>query len=301
MVEQEDPGLAVKWWIVLIAAPAVAIGVGAWWILKPPAQPPVVSVEAPPSATAGPPESLPARIAPPTAPRQLNTDPAKDAAVAALRAENERLRRELESATAKPPVLQTPPAAAANGSVAGSVWLSKNDGSSDLQRGIHVQILSRNADATAVGQCLDSEADDWESHAQDQDKIAKDDAFSPDLAETYRVSAKEDREKETVIRQAIVKIPNGSDLLVAYKAVVASARLGIPSFQAAVKASALFDVKADVNGKYRLADVPAGRYYLHARVDTASFYAEWFVPIVVTDGAELAIDLDNENSALIKN
>lgn len=296
VMAEADTGLSAIWWSVIIATPIIAISVGAWWILKP-ASVPASAVASPIKQTPPSPPQLKPVL---TEPRSDQVNPAQEAAeIAALCAENKRLRKDRESATAPPPAtLQT-------ASITGSAWLSKNGGESDLLRGLHVQILAMHADPQAVGDSLREEAIAFDQAADEQDEFSKgfreDDEYGKKVVLEYKTQAKQYRDVAAFMRVSAGKIRPNITLDDAYKVLVAAARFGSPSFKRVALAATVLDVKADVNGKYQLSQVPSGHYYLHALLDTKSFYAEWLIPIVVTPDADMKIDLDNDNAVLIKN
>jgi hypothetical protein len=58
--------------------------------------------------------------------------------------------------------------------------------------------------------------------------------------------------------------------------------------------------KADIDGKFTIPNVPTGKYFLYAQLQTSFSKIYWLVPVKV-GWSEVHIDLDNSNAAAIYN
>lgn len=55
------------------------------------------------------------------------------------------------------------------------------------------------------------------------------------------------------------------------------------------------------NGKYFFSDVPAGHYYLYARISPETYSVAWMVPIKIEGGGATEINFDSKNAMVFLN
>jgi len=300
---EQDFGLSGKAWAAIIILPTIAAVAGIWWVLhitspRPSpimadaAKPPVSAIKA--SSTASPTATL--RAAP--APQQPNAE------LARLRNENQQLRQELAvvkaELAARPAVPPPPPEPVTPkiGSISGNVWVNKEDGSSDLLRGIHVEVLRTEVSGRVIQDILLTEARDWQKDADANRKKASD-GFISDF---YRSEAEKDQHSADLAKSTAQRVPTRNvDLLTSYQVAQKCAKYELPAFEPAISETAVADTRSDVQGKFELANIPAGNYYLHAASGSRVFYIEWLIPVTVKAGQDVKVDVFNENAVNIHN
>ena len=186
-------------------------------------------------------------------------------------------------------------------SITGYSWLNQNGGASNIQRGLHIELLPATVPIRVVNEtlelgavALDKEYEREKKNAEDLAKYSFEPSSSPDLSlanTLYRDPAANLRANES--KQT--GIYNTDD---AYKFI--GKLPDAPPFIHAANAIKLQEVKTDVSGKYAINDVVDGDYFLYACINTPALFAEWVVPVTVK-GADVSITLDNDNASAIHN
>lgn len=326
------------WMAALIVGPLLVIGVAAIFILRA-ANPPSQSADA--STPAAPvifPSVRVPQNPPTTQPLPKQND--SSAELAQLKAENERLKQSLAAASSqavqpnKPAMIPAPPPAA-KGIVRGSSWLVRNNGASDVQRGLHIYAICKTVPAAGIAGLLRAQADldnqdalinDQYVVAPAQQEIASDQkrlddarkeekAASDDLTrdgdrqwvEAQEQSLKDDERRLNDAKAESANHRKDADKLQKMAQVSRGqdaleayrfCREFAPliNFSACAKGAATgIEGKTDINGKYEIKDVPSGNYYLYASINTQSLSADWLIPITV-DGNVVDADIDNDSA-----
>lgn len=318
-----QPKSGMSKWIALVAT-TVAVGIAAFAIIrsvgpKPPSGDGSSSITsgsqqaANPRAvtSAGPPNVVPA-----TAQKNLSSDSSAEVLArvatenerarqqaATLAAENERLRLQTAALAATPPptaAIQSPPKL---GRLIGSAWLTTNGGASNLMRGLQVTVLTPTIDsrpivATAVAGIprLQKEIDASKSLMLDA---------PPDLLEGFKRDLLDDQARIARIQKLVSNPPPTLDLAQAYS------YLKDGSVTSANRANEIPDLplaritvrytKTNVDGKYTIADLAPGDYYIYASFISSSMGVDWLIPVQITAGEEKTLDLDNTNAATVRN
>jgi hypothetical protein len=63
----------------------------------------------------------------------------------------------------------------------------------------------------------------------------------------------------------------------------------------------VISTKANVDGKYKIADLAPGNYYIYASFISSSIGVDWLIPVRITAGDETTVDLNNANAATVRN
>ncbi|HEX4124453.1 MAG TPA: hypothetical protein VHY37_06980 [Tepidisphaeraceae bacterium] len=256
--------------------------------------------------------------------------------IARLRAENERLRALASNPPAKPtpvtqPVAEAPPvqpapppraAEVAYGRVSGAAWTAKNDGTSNLMRGIPILIVGKKT--TNISEVIEFLKKQDANYLADVAWLNKDaERLRSDVKAGYTAeqgdldenisqakaadamaikvqSAIKDLSSETEIdRMAAFELERqlGDRLGVTKSKLENGPRLitgGEPS------GADLGAAKTNVDGKFLIGMVRPGDYYLVSSFESDTLAIGWVVPIHVNGNEETTIDLDNGNAAYIE-
>jgi hypothetical protein len=199
------------------------------------------------------------------------------------------------------PVLPPTPAASqpASGELSGGAWIRRNDGSSDILRGIEIRLLvpavsrkilaASSAEAIAEAQAfVKSEREYFTNHYNTSDAYKQDrDTRLARVAEVEKAV----REVEQFIQSGTADV----DAAHAYDLLAAVNPYGVPSFGAIASANTTQTAQADINGLWKLTAAP-GKYYVHAFFRSSAGSAEWLVPVTINPASNTKLDLFNENA-----
>ena len=305
-----------KWIVGLIIVCVVAIGSAAFLILRTPApaqQDATVTAARSPSTgpstaarQASPLTPFTARVASAAQPSAVETPEQRE--LRRLREENERLRAQAaraaqsaqSPAAAAPASLEKPPKLT---TISGSAWLTREGGDSDVLRGLRIRLLSSATPKEAVARSLQHNVKqwrDWEKFENDQAKQYANEEFMKDTVTAAHKEAADSESRAKAVEATISQLPATMDVRRAYSMAVDSSQYKVPSFDAVVDATAMYETKTDVNGKYTLRDLPVGSYYLQAEIDSSKHFVEWLIPILA-DGTDMSIDIENGTAITIHN
>ena len=258
--------MSPKWITVLVVAPVAIIVLATLLIIRatyPPPKPAIASATTQPSEAATIKESSDASLSQPTL-----------------------VNRVADWLKPDPPTY----------SISGYSWIRRNDGSSELQRGLHIQLLPATVPISAINDTLELTAKSLDKEYDRERKMAEETAkiteSTPDLElanKFYGRPAAQLRANES--KQTGVYRTDD-----AYKFVreASGSSFGIPPFTHAANATKLQEAKTDVDGKFKLEKVPDGNYFLYASINTPAVFVEWLVPVTVK-GSDQSVTLDNDN------
>jgi hypothetical protein len=211
---------------------------------------------------------------------------------------------ESQTSQASPPL--KPVASEIGSRISGSVWLTNNDGSSNLLRGIGVYLL-RNDDvsAGAVVERLKLKLPPMEDLLKLQRRLVelKKQTSSTDPIElkTAEQQAADLQVAVNLTRDFIRTATGRVNLKTAHDGAVLLAAPDPPDFGQYMSAATISAVNADVDGKYNVENVGPGWHYIYAQFRTQSFFADWLLPVNVIQGADIKLDLFNGNTAILIN
>jgi hypothetical protein len=252
-----------------------------------------------------------------------------------LSADNDRLRALATNASSKPSAA-TEGGESVGCTVSGAAWTAKNDGTSDIMRGLPVMVVER--ETTNVLELVDvlkkqkagwqGWADDYKKSEEEDRKEAKDGAEDGSLsdggktmltmADNAAADAAGASAKALEIQMLIDKLATTSsiDRLLALEMERHALELEKPESDGLItlNVGALPEVitdggpsgivfgsdKTDVDGKFVIDKVPPGDYYLISCFGSGTLLIDWIVPIHVEDHKATTVDLDNDNAAFIK-
>jgi hypothetical protein len=186
------------------------------------------------------------------------------------------------------------------GRIAGSACTSRNDGSSDLQRGLQVSVIWGPIRRPVLAQCLQREIEKWEEDAAQNKSRATDRLTGWISAEFYENEARKDREKVEGIKGVISQLPAEMGVKEADEFLAASVLSGLPAFGDVIIANSVATGRTDADGRYTIESVPEGDYFLFAEIETRSFLRQWLVPVHVTAGTMTKVDLFDDNAAVLR-
>lgn len=294
---QDDMGFP-KWLVAMIVAVVIG-GAGALYLLlRSPAEtvaiaPPQTATAMPAAQSTLPPVPLPAV--------PIAVADARDAELARLKTElaNERATREVPKTAVIAPVQPQ---------VSGSAWLSRNDGSSDLLRGLEVSILPKVVRRDVVAACMEAKALEYERVAKDSSSHA--DYYSGQghhgAAQVFVDRAKQYPRIAASIREQIKSLSSQVLTDMAFSLAVSAAKDsldfdggGAPAFSSVVSVHRISQVKTSADGKFVFPKIAPGDYFLHAKVDTKAIFVEWVIPFKAA--GEVQINLDNSNASFLQN
>ena len=207
--------------------------------------------------------------------------------------------------TATPPI---PPPAPVNATISGSSWITRNNGGSDLMRGMRVCVMPKKIDARPIVSLVselvpqwEESVTVWEGFAKDEDKSRKE---HPEIYKDSPNPVQEDlvrsQNNVQILRRFLQSAPTEMDTLDAYVLLNRRYCTGQHRFDVLVP-DAVAETKTNVEGRYALQNVPGGSYYLYAAVETSNILVEWMIPLNVTSNGPIQIDLFNDNAATVQN
>jgi hypothetical protein len=187
----------------------------------------------------------------------------------------------------------------------GAAWVVKKSGDSIVLRGLQISLIGQTVPKSDAIRALQSqitadndEAKSDESDAQDwRNKAAGDDStadFDRERADDSAKKAQDLRAKVTTMSNAMTTFPSNVDVGLVYSVAGGEALTDVFS---SVHEIAL--TKTDVDGKYLIAKVPAGSYYLSAFSVNDAYSIEWLVPVVIN--SDIHMDLSNDNAVDVHN
>lgn len=301
-------------WGVIGFAVVSVLGAG-FWLTRPPSPvrqatavlptksaPPITAPMVTQAATMPvrpPPASKPA--APVRQPSAAELLEAERTRAAAAQRENEELKRQLAKIEAERAKAAERQQAATT--VSGSAWLARNDGSSDLLRGLNLYLIPTKVPGDILGKNLESKALDAETVAEHEqaeaDRNKKYD-FMKDIVARHQQSANASRAKAEKIREAIAKTKDGMKTDEAYELVKQASRYGMPYFGSIARGAAIGEAKTDRDGRFSFTSVQAGDYFVYGVIDTPALYVDWLLPVSVS-GKPVTIDVENGNASTLQN
>ena len=141
--------------------------------------------------------------------------------LAKLRAENQAMREELakkqEALVRQTPAPQpkpenpTPPPPLV-GTVSGSAWINKEDGSSNMQRGLKIALLRPTVDRHVLADCLTLAAADWQKSIDEDLANIAEKGTGEEVQKFYEESVKSKKVGLEAIKAAIQSLPDRLDL-----------------------------------------------------------------------------------------
>lgn len=195
-----------------------------------------------------------------------------------------------------------PKSAVVKADISGAVWISRNNGSSDIQRGIEVRLLPLEMSGKALSVKLDKARLDWLNQAKtSRDYAARErtnlplDEFTEIKASHYDRMAAFEEERAAQIAEVIKKMPETVGVDYGYKVSKSASQFGIPYI------TPIQTVITTVEGKYAFVDVPAGSYYIHTEIDTPTLYMDWLIPVTISTSGKISQDLYNANASTVHN
>ena len=195
-------------------------------------------------------------------------------------------------------------------SISGSVWLTKKNGSSDIMRGMTVAILQQTIEGKDVAEAMLLEVPKWEKLAKDYRDMAADcrknmEKYEFSTGDWAKMAKDEEAEADkkdkmaTKLREIASHPPAVYDTLEAYRLLKEGSTcqylVGLPLSGIMVQSTT-----TNVDGKYRLTNVQAGKYYLYGISGSEAYVVEWIIPITV-GLQDVTLDLFNDNAETIRN
>lgn len=195
------------------------------------------------------------------------------------------------------------------------MWLNRNNGSSDIQRGITLclvpQTMTREQaaavlsgalrmcrqDAEETKQKIDQENFDAEKRRKENPEIAKYIDGASDF-ETKQVS--DDLQRASDIDAIIKALPAKIETVDVYALMKKESQYGMPYMSHGISSTVLYKARTGVDGKYAFANAVPGDYMIWGEIDTKGLYADWLVPVTITAQPQ-SVDLFNDNAATIHN
>ena len=287
------------WIVLLVVVVLVPVGYGIHIVTQP-----VVATIGTPAAQSAPssksPFATPIAVLPPQSSDAERLDEARQVAAA-----NQHRADEAAALQARNAVRRR---------VYGSAWLSRNNGSSDLMRGLHVDLLPTVLPQAVAAASLTGVADEWGnwikmSNDELNDELQKDaeDKRSQyptqvyaNAAVTTRKELKEYQNGQRAAQQAAAAVSRvGQDCSANFDQAKSLSHFAPFSFGQAVRPVAIGTAVTDSDGKFFIDPQPVGHYYLHAKLDTPTIFVEWVVPVTIGPDSDTKVDLYNENSLVL--
>jgi hypothetical protein len=189
---------------------------------------------------------------------------------------------------------QAPHAEAPGGgaSISGSAWLTRNDGSSDVLRGLRVYLLPPDVDAPQIRQTFEAARAVSLRHAQEvRQRLEK----FPFMSEWEEEAAGHEK-VATEVSHHLRRVPRSMPVPQLYQQLRQWRMVASPLFGHLAIAS----VRTGVDGTYKFEEVEPGSYLVFAEINTRVMYVAWMIPVRIANQA-LTMDLHNDNTAMIKN
>jgi hypothetical protein len=248
------------------------------------------------------------------------------------RAANERRARE-EARRAAEAARQAEQArrASIRGSIEGTMWLTRGDGRSDIQRGIDVVLMRDELPSTSadgIRRCLLLQIDSALELADRVDQMAdfaklkrkgRSDAATADLSSAntvYHMVASASLYGRDLLSDRHSHMVGITTRFECNRRMFASLKftplLGYGTFDQAhkvtlddaswpqiVKKQLVSATSTDANGRFAFDGIPAGSYLVFARVMTSAALVDWVVPVEIDRTGMVKLDLSNRNAATI--
>ena len=192
------------------------------------------------------------------------------------------------------PAVNAPPPMSRVGAISGSVWLSRNNGSSDIQRGLAISVIRGTVGQPLLARCLQKELVALQKSETNFTSIGSESALK---------EANEMRGKIVDAQRTVGQLSAQTGVLEAQsllKNYAPFGRYGVSLFSAeVVPANTVKQVRTGADGKYTIDGLAEGDYFLHAFINTDVIFVEWIAPVHVTAGTTASVDMFNDNAAVI--
>ena len=242
--------------------------------------------------------------------------------LARLRAEIDRLKGLVANPPKSAPVSK--PAEVAYGKVSGAAWTVKNDGTSNLMRGIPIIIVEKETtDVPKLIGHLKKVKNGWVALAKlcnEEAERKRNDPGNANLSDGgkyMRSLADKDADeadscdaKAKAIQKRVDQLSGTTSIdrlraLELEKQDLESDKHTVDVLPEVLTGGGQNGTnfgsgKTNVDGKFVLDMVPPGDYYLVSCFASATLIIEWIVPIHVVGNKETTVDLDSDNAAFIK-
>lgn len=189
-----------------------------------------------------------------------------------------------------------------SGTVSGSAWVIRGNASSDLLRGLQIEIIKPNASRSAAARVIQAEVDAAELDAKNWRELAdryRGDSFMQDSVRSDDDRADEARARAQKLRAAISQLTGEMPVDELFRLCQRPPSGGV-SLNPVIEESAVARVTTDAEGKYSVEDLSNGKYFIHAVFITELHAVQWLVPVTVS-GNDVKIDLFNDNAVMIHN
>jgi hypothetical protein len=200
-------------------------------------------------------------------------------------------------------------------SVHGAAWVVRRNGDSIILRGLHIHLVrSTFADSSPVCDLAAASLPDLEDARKDASDslaiernhpITSDDPndISVELYKselhTIESQVKSFSDRIEAVNDCVQKRPPNMNAADAYHLLLQASLLDKVQFP--YTSISVADADADVDGKYTIANVPPGEYYLFANFDSGLIVVDWLLPIHFAPGTQASLDLTNDNAIHIHN
>jgi DNA-directed RNA polymerase subunit RPC12/RpoP len=203
--------------------------------------------------------------------------------------------------------------ASGKGTIYGNTWITRNNGSSDIQRGMLVELVSIDAPRGKVSARLEQAARDFAKSAddllqkaaqkrKDNSRFRRDNNLPEiplseyDPGHLEEVHGRQSEAKAQRARAAAQGLPqriNARDavLLLAATAETDESSPNEHAYSELIVKSPISDVRTDVDGKFQIDNIPPGDYCVHAWLSTKTTLVMWLVPVHVDPLGVVRIDL----------
>lgn len=296
-----------KWGLTaLIVGPIMAIAIAAFVILRPPV-PKVAEVDLP--MRQPPHKTNPSAARPQPVPVVNQPSPPRPLPVPVV--------TQPPQPRSQPEIVQPPPSpkpAIAKGKIFGAAWVNRKSGESIILRGNSVYILRDSIAMASLVPAMQDRIAGWNGEALKWYELAKrwmeniqylkslpKEAADAEKHASDCVDSAKKCEATAAQLSAWCKNPQPriADTLEAFRFLSksSSSHYDFPVMPEMIVLSA----KTGVDGKYLIADIPAGNYYVYCVFSNNQSNVEWMIPVTVNAGSNGQIDLFNENAETIDN
>jgi hypothetical protein len=206
-----------------------------------------------------------------------------------------------------PPTPTKPPA---YGTVSGAAWTVKNDGTSNLMRGLPLAVIPRSsADVASLISYLNNQEKGWKESVASYEKMATDEANRPaeyrsdQALEIFKKDLSDGKAMVAAIERTIrdLRQKAGLDRREAFMLEKQFQYYSTSLPTVGLSGKEVASGKTNVDGKYSITSVPVGDYYLVSSFGTASFVMDWIEPIHVSENQVTSVDLYNDNAVYVRN